>query len=181
MAVSEQEFARIRNIVLRGGGAGGISSVNLVVSGSETATGGTFYLTGANGLIITANDQEKSITFAAGGISEVAISSDAYTNISGTYTVAGGASFDATLFANKNLFFRVAGYVDSGCSMDVVLYNLTDDTEVELINVTETVPTTSLSASISLTDEKFYETRIRRSGGNISKNVYLLNSSIKVV
>lgn len=163
-------------------GGGGISSVNLYVSGSETLTGDSFYITGSNINLSSSNSTKVLVISAsAGGISEVAISSQAYTNVSSVYTVAGGANFNTSDFTSTNYYFKISGYVDSPCTMSIQLYNLTDAAVVTTVDITSTVATSSDVTSVSLTGNKFYETRFKRVGGTEANNVYLLNSSIKVV
>lgn len=71
MAISDQEFARIRNKVLKleregtGGGGGSGSSVNIYVENDDTLVGTDFYLSGTNGIVLNSDAGTNQLIISA--------------------------------------------------------------------------------------------------------------------
>ena len=188
MAISDQEFARIRNKVfsLSSGGGGGISSVNLYVSGSDTVlTGDSFYVSGADGIILTSSNSPNNVLIISASAppapaQDVILATQAYTKIEDPYYVVAGNTIDGSDYTGNQLSFKVVGYADAGSTLRAILYNLTQGTTVSTIDISSTSPTGSLSTISLPSTNKMYEVRIKKVGGASTNYVYLFNAFLRV-
>jgi hypothetical protein len=78
MSISDQEFARIREKVLRLQRGGSASSINLNISGANNLTGNNFNLSSSSGITFTTPDSNTVVINLTGTVPQPAIYSGSY-------------------------------------------------------------------------------------------------------
>lgn len=111
---------------------------------------------------------------------EIHLASGANTTEAGVHTAVGGTSIDITNdYSDKSFTYKVSGYSQNSSTLQAVLYNVTDSEAVYTASINSSTPTV-VSSPVTLSGNKFYEIRFRRSGGVSTDNVFLLNATIKI-